>query len=69
MTFREDGNVDDNNLYRADLPRVSSAMSSFVASGKPGVAALFVYAVKPDVQPQFWTFVDDLAAQTGTTHR
>jgi hypothetical protein len=67
MTFRENGNVDDNNLYRADLPRVSSAMSSFVASGKSGVAALFVYAVKPEVQPQFWTFVDDLAGQTGTT--
>lgn len=67
MTYREDGYADDNNLYRADLSRVSAAVSSFVASGQPGVAALFVYAVKPDVQRLFWAFVDDLTRHTGTT--
>lgn len=67
MTYREDGYIDDNNLYRADLERVCAGVSSFVASGKPGVAALFVYAVKPEVQPQFWAFVDALVGQTGTT--
>ena len=67
MTYREDGYDDDNNLYRADLSRVLTAVSSFVASGEPGVAALFVYAVKPEVQPLFWDFVDDLAKHTGTT--
>lgn len=67
MTYREDGCADDNNLYRADLDRISSVLSAFVASGKPGVAALFVYAVKPEVQPLFWGFVDDLARRTGAT--
>jgi hypothetical protein len=67
MTYREDGYADDNNLYREDLGRLSVAVTSFVASGKPGVAALFVYAVKPQVQPVFWAFIDDLARQTGTT--
>ena len=65
MTFREDGCADDDKLYRADLCRVSAALRGFVASGKPGAAALFVYSVKPDVQPQFWAFADDLAANTG----
>lgn len=67
MTYREGGYADDNYLYRADLARVSGAVGSFVASGKPGVGALFVYAVRPEVQPQFWAFVDDLAAHTKTT--
>jgi len=67
MTYREAGYADDNNLYRADLERLSTVLSSFVAGGKPGVAALFVYAVKPEIQPLFWAFVDQLATQTGTT--
>ena len=66
MTYREDGDADDNNLYRADLARVSAAVSSFVATGEPGIAALFVYGVKPEVQPQFWAFVDGLAGRTCT---
>jgi len=67
MTYREDGYADDNNLYRADLERVSTVVNSFAASGEPGAAALFVYAVKPELQPRFWAFVDDLAKDTGTT--
>lgn len=67
MTYREDGYADDDKLYRADFSRLSAAVSGFVASGKPGVATLFVYAVKPEVQPEFWAFVDDLAKSTATT--
>lgn len=67
MTYREDGEADDNNLYRADLGRLSAALTGFVASGQPGVAAFFAYALKPEVRPFFWAFVDDLARQTGTT--
>ena len=66
MTFLEDGYADDDKLYREDLPRVSKTLKGFIASGKPGAAALFVYSVKPDVRPQFWAFVDDLAANSGT---
>jgi hypothetical protein len=42
MTYREDDDADDNNLYRADLARLSPVLEQFTASGKPGVAALFV---------------------------
>jgi hypothetical protein len=65
MTFREDGYEDDNKLYRADLPRLTTTLKGFVASGQPGVAALFVYSVRPEVRTQFWTFADDLAANSG----
>lgn len=65
MTFREDGYADDDKLYREDLSRVSTALKGFVASGQPGVAVLFVYSVKPAVRPQFWTFADDLTANSG----
>jgi len=66
MTFREEGFADDDKLYREDLSRVSTALKGFIASGEPGAAALFVYSVKPDVQPQFWTFADDLSTDSGT---
>ena len=62
MTYREDQERDDDKLYRADRLRLSEALSTFIASGVPGMATLFVYGVKPDVRPQFWAFVDDIAA-------
>ena len=65
MTYCEDGYADDNNLYRADLDRLSAVLKSFVASGKPGLAALFVYAVKPNARSLFWQFVDDLGSRAG----
>lgn len=67
MTYREDGETDDNNLYRADLTPLSATLQHFVQSGKPGVAALFVYAVRPDVRPLFWGFASDLASRVGVT--
>ncbi len=66
MTYHEDGYADDNQLYRADLGALSKALKGFVGSGQPGIAALFVYAVKPEVRPKFWEFVDDLAKVSGT---
>lgn len=66
MTFQEDGYTDDDKLYRADLSCLSTALKEFTASGYPGVAALFVYSVRPDVQPRFWKFVDDLAVNCET---
>jgi hypothetical protein len=65
MTFLEDGYADDDKLYREDLSRVSTALKGFIASGERGVAALFVYSVRPWVQPRFWAFADDLAANAG----
>ena len=67
MTFVGDGYADDNKLYRADLSRLSAMLKGFIASGQPGVAAVFVYAVRPNVRPQFWTFADDLAADCGAS--
>jgi len=66
MTYHEDGYADDDKLYRADLGRLSEMLKRYVASGQPGVAVFFVYGVKPDVRPQFWKFIDDLAGQSGT---
>jgi len=62
MTFREDRYADDDKLYREDLLRVSATLKGYIASGKPGVAALFVYAVRHNNRPQFWSFADDIAA-------
>lgn len=66
MTYSENGQMDDAKLYRADLPLLAAVLNAYVDSQVPGVAMLFVYAVRPKVQPQFWAFVDDLAAKTGT---
>lgn len=64
MTYREDGETDDNNLYRADPRRLSSAVLRFVHGGAPGAAILFVYAIRPEGRSLFWRFADDLAAET-----
>jgi hypothetical protein len=66
MTYREEGYADDDNLYPEDLPRLVEALKSFTASRKPGVAALFVYSVKPGVRPKLWAFADEIANRTGT---
>ncbi len=66
MTFREDGYADDDKLYRADLSRLSATLKGFIASRYPGVAAIFVYSVRPDVQPRFWKFGVDLAVNCET---
>ena len=60
MTYREHGDADDDQLYHADLERLSKALRRYVDSNAPGIAAVFVYSVKSDTWPQFWQFVDDL---------
>jgi hypothetical protein len=67
MSYREQGHEDDEYLYRADRERLSAALHGYAASGQPGAAALFVYAVRPDARQNFWAFAVDLAADTGTT--
>ena len=39
---------DDDQLYRADTELLSDVLQDFINSGQPGVAALFVYAVRPE---------------------
>jgi hypothetical protein len=65
MTYREEGDANDDKLYRADLQRLAAALKPFIDSGQPGAASLFVYAVKPHARPKFWSFADDLASQIG----
>jgi hypothetical protein len=65
MTYSETGFIDDNKLYRDDRERISGALRPFADSKIPGAAAIFVYAVRPPVQPLFWSFADDVAADTG----
>jgi hypothetical protein len=61
MTYCEIGDSDDDNLYRADLAGFAAVLNSYVRRDLPGAATLFVYAVRPAVQPRFWSFVDELA--------
>lgn len=65
MTYHEDGYADENQLYRADIERLSDVLKDFIDSGQPGVAALFVYAVQPEARPRFWRFASELADRTG----
>ena len=65
MTYREEGKGDDAQLYRADMGFLSDVLQDFIDSGQPGVAALFVYAVRPENRPKFWCFSDELAKRTG----
>jgi hypothetical protein len=67
MTYKEAGRADDCHLYRADLDQLVETVDSFVASGQPGVAALFVYGIMAKEREKFWTFVNELAEWTGTT--
>ena len=61
MTYCEAGYADDDSLYRADLERLSILLNPYIITGQPGLAAVFVYSVRPEVRPQFWQFVDELA--------
>ena len=61
MSYSEHGDADDNRLYRTDMDRLSKVLTRYVQSKQPGVAALFVYAVRPKDRDAFWKFVDDLA--------
>ena len=61
MTYSENGREDDNRLHRCDIDTLSNVLSQYVRSGRPGIAALFVYNVSLQVETQFWRFVDDLA--------
>ena len=69
MTYSETGNEDDDRLHRADIDRLSGTLSSFIESGMPGIATLFVYAVRPENRHLFWAFLDDLAAGIGANTR
>ncbi len=65
MTYSENEELDDNKLHQADLPRLAKVLNSYVRRQVPGIATIFVYAVKPEVRPQFWAFADDLGDETG----
>ena len=67
MTYREDGPEDDDKIYRADRDRISNVLSQYVSTDMPGVATLFVFAVRPNERPLFWSFADDVATDTGMT--
>ena len=69
MTYIENGDEDDCYLHRADMDRLSGVLSGFIASGMPGIATLFVYAVRPETRPLFWNFVDDIASRIGAHTR
>ena len=68
MTYQDQGWADDDKLYRKDLDLLASSLTRFVHSGQMGVAALFAYAVRPEVQPRFCDFAADLARRIGAAN-
>ena len=69
MTYIEGNEGHENQLHQSDSDLLSDTLARYVKSGKPGIAALFVYNVRPDAQSDFWKFVDDLSKRTGTVPR
>ena len=66
MTYSErSGSEDSDKLHKRDLGLLSDALIRYIGSGKPGIAALFVYGVRPCTQPKFWKFMDELAECVG----
>lgn len=60
MTYAEASWEDDVNLHWSDLCRIGPALRLYFGSGQPGVAAIFVYNVRPkgeNSQQQFWNFM------------
>ena len=60
MTYSEDGDEDDDKLHRFDLRLIGPALRLYFGSGQPGVAAIFVYNVRPkgeNSQQRFWNFM------------
>ena len=67
MTYVEEGNMDDNNLHRADIGILSDVLSNFFSTGNPGIAVMFVYKVgvqSNNAQYQFAKFMKDLKENT-----
>ncbi|MFM7070331.1 MAG: hypothetical protein ACKO38_00855 [Planctomycetota bacterium] len=65
MTYHEQGEADDDQLYRADFDRLADVLTRYGETGKPGAACLFVYSVRPRVRPLFWSFAEELAGNLG----
>lgn len=64
MTYKENGNGDDENLHHSDIERLKSSLSKYFGSGLPGIACFFVYNMSMsgrDRQRKFWDFIDELA--------
>ena len=68
MTYQDQGCADDDKLHRGDLDLLASSLRQFVHSGQMGVAALFAYAVRPEVQPRFDDFATELACRIGAAN-
>ncbi len=66
MTYSEKPCKDDDKLYRDDLGLLEGVLKPFIESGQPGAASLFVYAVRKDNRPKFWSFAKELAERIGT---
>ena len=66
MTYSEEfGSEDSDKLHKRDMGLLSDALIRYIGSGKPGIAAFFVYAVWPPLRPKFWKFMDELAECVG----
>ena len=66
MTYSEESDSEDSDkLHKRDMGFLSNTLIRYIGSGKPGIAAFFVYGVRPCTQPKFWKFMDELAECVG----
>ena len=48
MTYSEEsGSEDSDKLHKRDMGFLSNALIRYIGSGKPGIAAFFVYGLGP----------------------
>jgi hypothetical protein len=66
MTFSVAGFENDDKLHEADMALLIEFIGAFVETGRPGVALIFVYAMRPPARPKFWDFAERIAEATET---
>jgi len=70
MTYSEKPcHENSDKLHKCDIDLLSDALTRYTTSGQPGMAAFFVYGVRPWTRPKFWEFLDELAGRVGAARR
>lgn len=65
MSFSLGQFQDDDRIYAEDLEPIADALKAYVATDKPGAAAIFVYGMMPEPRQHFWQFAEALGAPIG----
>ena len=65
MTYRTSDHTDDDGLYREDSKLLVDALKRYIGSGRPGIAAIFVYGMRPPQREAFRSFVNGIVRTAG----